>query len=126
MTKTIHKVERFYPGALFCEPDTITVKSRDPKKYKSRMPKHCDSFRFFDSVEEDLKLENGKIIAHKEPGNYSPTYFPDGEKFTLAMVKKRFPDQENLIYNMTHNDYKVVIRTKSGQFRPVNGDYEII
>lgn len=46
ITKIICKVERFYPGIICFESDTATVKSKDPKKYKNKMPKNYESFRF--------------------------------------------------------------------------------
>lgn len=126
MTKMVYKVERFYPGVICCESDTVTVKSKDPKKYKNRMPKECDCFRFFDSFEEDFTPQKGKPFTHKVAENYSPMYFPDGEILTLAQVKKYYPDLTILISNMKSNRYKTVVKTRSGQFRPANDDYEVI
>jgi hypothetical protein len=114
-TKTY--VEVMYPGILFSESSVEEVDYRDPyavaKKYKNAF-----GFRFFDQERTEVKVGSKKQTVSGERKNESKFYYPDGETYTVADVKKLKGDHSILISNMEGNGYKKVVRTRMGNFQP--------
>lgn len=108
-----HYVEFMYPGILFSETSETPVKRRDSALVKK--PNMSYGFRFFDR--EETK-KNGEILIGRNK-NYSSVYFFGGEVYTLARVKAELPNKDILISNMESNGYKRVVKTRFGQFLPL-------
>jgi len=111
---TKHFVEFLSPGVFMSESSSKEVNSRDYSEVK--IGNYCFGYRFYDR-NEFSHLDTGEILKGKST-NYSPwTYF--GEVMTLAQVKKNVPDNRILVANMTNNGYKKVVKTKFGQYIPL-------
>jgi len=111
---TKHFVEFLSPGSFFSESSSKEVKSRNDSQIK--IGDHCFGYRFYDR-NEFSHPDTGETLKGK-PMNYSHwTYF--GEVMTLAQVKKNVPDNRILVTNMINNGYKKVVKTKFGQYIPL-------
>jgi len=116
-----HYVEFLYPGILFAETECREVKSRDHRRLR-KIPENCYGFRFFDRTE--TKVDGEKLYGDRK--NYSGTYFIDAYTYSLQDIKDQFPDQKILISNMECNGYKRVVRTRRGNWQPLEKKDKII
>lgn len=114
-----HYVEFLHPEAFISSTSVKPIKKRDPKFVS--FGKNVFGFRFFDRkavfVEGDTLL--GEII------NKSGWYY-QGEIMTVEDVKQKVPDNEILLKNMEYNHYDKVVKTKFGQFIPLEKDDEVV
>lgn len=115
-TETIQYLTYFYPGSFFDEDSTKEVKKRDPKAATKNAPKGAFGFQFYERTKIVLAGETlwGEV-RHK-----SPLHYLGGEVYTLAQVRKHFPGEKILISNMRGNGYDRVIRTRRGNWKPLN------
>ncbi len=122
--KRIHKVMFFYPGSLFPETEAQRVRSRDPKK--TIVPKTAFGFQFFDVIERKATREDGQELTDREVVDKSGMYYPGGEAFTAAQVKRLAGNNRILLSNMSANGWKKVVQTRCGNFQPLNTDDVIL
>jgi len=111
-----HYVEFLYPGLLVSETSVEEIAERDTKKVE--MSDSCFGFRFFDRT---VSVIDGETLTGDRK-NVSGWYY-QGEKMTLEQVKASFGNDRNyriLISNMENNGYDAVVKTKFGQFIPLN------
>jgi len=122
--KKIHKVEFLYPGVLVSESSIEVVETTNP--YEIKVPENAFAFKFFDVMEQEAKLEDGRVITHKETKRDDITYFPGGRIMTIEEVEKEVPDNRILISNIKNNsrDNKV-IKTRMGNFQYYDKDKTI-
>jgi len=116
-TKTY--VELIFHSIIFSETSVEEVSSRDPQAVlENKKTKNAFGFRFFDQSRKDVELDGKTSTVHGEKRNVSPWYYPGGQIFTLADVKKLTPkkDYEILISNMEGNGYSHVCKTRHGGF----------
>ena len=116
-TKTY--VELIFHSIIFSETSVEEVSSRDPQAIlENKKTKNAFGFRFFDQSRKDVELDGKTSTVHGEKRNVSPWYYPGGQIFTLADVKKLTPkkDYEILISNMEGNGYSHVCKTRHGGF----------
>ena len=115
-TKTY--VELIFHSIIFSESSVEEVNSgRDPYAVATKH-KNAFGFRFFDQSRKEVELDGKTSTVHGEKRNLSPWYYPGGQIFTLADVKKLTPkkDYEILISNMEGNGYSHVCKTRHGGF----------
>lgn len=110
-------VEFFVQRALFAESMTNKVKTRDVSKIK--VPKNAFRFRFFDKHIYSETI-GGKELKKEEITDESPVYYYGGKVYTIAKLKREFPDNEILIENAKSNGYKKVIRCRTGNWQLFN------
>src|SRR5688572_7901851 len=113
-----HYIEIFYPGSFVAESSTAKVDSRT---YPKTLPKGAYAFRFYDREE----IEKDGEILKGNAKNYSVTYFPGAVAMDVDEVKAKVPDSRILVSNMEGNGWKKVIKTRRGNFLPLDGDAEI-
>lgn len=112
-------VEFMYPGAFFSETEVREVKERDPTKLE--VPQGCFGYRFFERQE----VQEGGETLFGQPRNYSgTTYF--GKAMTIADVKREMPDAKTLISNMENNGWDKVVKTRRGNFQPLQLEDRVI
>lgn len=110
-----HYVEFVSPGLLISNMHSELVISRDSALIT--LPRNKYGFRFYDKEEV---IQNGEALVGK-PKNYSG-WFYEGEAFTLEQVEREFPSSNILINNMRSNNYSKVVKTRFGQFFPLEKD----
>jgi hypothetical protein len=107
---------------MFADSTEKEVADRNPSRAKRS--KDYYAFRFFDR-EEIVSRDTGKKLAG-ENFNYSGLYYPNAEVYTLEQVKKLFPRDETLITNMTNNKYKKAVKTRCGNWQPLERGDKVI
>lgn len=107
-----HYVKFSFPGAFFTEHAIQEVAERNSQLIT--VPEGAFAYRFFDRTEE---VVDGETLLGKEK-NYSPiTYF--GTAYTLEEVKTQFPECTTLISNMEYNGWNRVVKTRRGNWQPL-------
>lgn len=117
-----HFVEYLYPGIIVSETSVEEVAERDVKKVE--VSDSCFGFRFFDRT---VSVVDGETLTGDRK-NVSG-WFYQGERMTLNEVKERFGNDRNysiLISNMENNGYDAVVKTRFGQFMPLNKEDTVI
>lgn len=110
MTK--HYVEFSFPGEFFSEYTVQEVAERNPELVK--VPEGVFAYRFFDRSEAIVDGET--IVGDRK--NFSPlTYL--GTAYTLEEVKAQFPECTPLISNMECNGWNRVVKTRRGNWQPL-------
>ena len=106
-----HYVEFDLPGIFVPESEVRQVKQRDV--VIARPPKNCFAYRFYDRRETVLE---GETLTGKR-FNISPRYIVGGTWYTLAALKKHFPNEAILISNIEMNDYVGAIKCHTGNWQ---------
>jgi len=114
-----HYVMFLYPGIIVSKSSSRKIENR---KSKFKIPKGCFGYKLFDIHE--TKTEDGDTLLGKSKNYSETTYF--GRLMTLEDVKREMPDADNLIRNMEGNGYNSVVKTKFGQYMPVNSGDKVI
>lgn len=117
-----HYVEYLYPGIIVSETSVEEISERDVSKVE--LSDNCFGFRFFDRT---VTVIDGETLTGDRK-NISGWHYK-GEKMTLEQVKANYGSDRNyetLIWNMENNDYPAVVKTKFGQFMPMNNDDTVI
>lgn len=114
-----HYVQFSYPGAFFSEHSTEEIAERNAELVK--VPEGAFAYQFYDREEVEVDGET----LRGECKNYSGfTYF--GKAYTLEEVKSEFPQYTTLISNMECNGWNKVVRTRRGNWQPIEeGDIVI-
>ena len=112
--KLKHYVEYYYCGILVDETESKEIKSRDIELIKTIMPKNAFGFSFFDKA----YTEEGGIKFSSKTLNESPMYYVGGKVMNENDVRNYLIDNKILISNMHSNNWKQVIKTRSGNFKP--------
>ncbi len=117
-----HYVEYLYPDIIVSETSVSEIPERDVKKIE--LSDDCFGFRFFDRT---VIVVDGETLTGDRK-NVSSWYY-QGEKMTLEQVKAAYGNDgkhDILISNMENNGYVSVVKTKFGQFMPLNDDDTVI
>ena len=112
-------VEYIFPGALFSETERKEVKERNPKKTAQHAPKGAFAFRFYDQSSKNTTIDGEKTVVYGKQKNISPTYYPGGIKFSLPEIKAMGKSHDILASNMECNRWPVVVKTRRGNFQPL-------
>jgi uncharacterized protein (UPF0128 family) len=109
-------VEFLYPGSFFSESSAKEVKTRDVSKLK--VPKNAFGFKFFDILSVVVDADGKKVKLTSEQINVSPMHYYGGKIYTVAELKREFPNNDILISNIEGNGYKKAIRCRTGNWQP--------
>lgn len=107
-------VEFLYPGVLLSESSTRRCKTRDPSKVK--IPKNAFGFRFFDFISTTVDVDGKKVRLESKRGNVSSLHYYGGRVYTLAELKREFPDEHTLILNVENSRNKKAICCRTGNW----------
>ena len=107
-----HFVVFMYRGSFVSETEEKEIKSRE----EISLPLHAYCYYFFDR--EDVV--DGKEIFVGKKINETGCFYPNGELYTLAKVKKEMPQEHILISNMECNKWDAVVKSRKGNFIPFN------
>lgn len=108
-----HFVEFSFPGTLFNNHSHAEIAERDPALVT--VPEGAFAYRFYD--QEHMMVDNELLTG--ECKNYSGyTYL--GKAYTLEEVKRDFPQHTTLIQNMECNGWNNVVKTRRGNWQPLN------
>ncbi|OGH92613.1 MAG: hypothetical protein A2534_00145 [Candidatus Magasanikbacteria bacterium RIFOXYD2_FULL_39_9] len=116
-----HFVQFLYSGSFFSEDSSKEVAERNPSKVE--VPQGAFCFSFYDQI-VGVAIENGKEIPVSSGMlDKSSNYYYGGKVYTVARLKKEFPNDKTLISNIEGNGYKRAIRCRTGNWQPFeNGD----
>lgn len=114
-----HYVEYVIPGSFFNEYSVREIKDRNKKL--EDIPNGTVGFRFYDCNEE--VIDGKKMMGVRE--NISPMTYV-GRKYTLAEVKKKFPELTTLISNMKSNGWNRAVKTIKGNWQPLEKGDKVI
>jgi hypothetical protein len=117
ITKTY--VEFSYPGALFAETEDKEIITRDVKKVLKIMPKGAFCFRFYDMTSKEVTIDGEQETVFGKEKNKSGKYYPGATPYTIEQVKKMGKDFSILASNMECNNWPTVIKTRIGNFQPL-------
>ena len=109
-------IEFFYPGSFFSESSTQKVKTRDVSRVK--VPKNAFGFKFFDILSVVVDAAGKKVLLTSERINVSPMHYYGGKPYTVAELKREFPNERTLISNIENNGYWKAIRCRTGNWQP--------
>lgn len=107
-----HYVEFLHPGIIISDSSEKEVSHRDYSKIK--IPENAFGFRFFDI--ETVVVKGEKLIGKKK--NLSKWYY-QGEIYTKKDVENKVKDNDIILRNMEYNSIEKVIKTKFGQYIPM-------
>lgn len=111
-------IEFLYPLTFHDRCLTRKVKTRDLSRVKT--PKDAIGFRFFDIFSTVVVDVDGMVVElTSERINVSPTYYRGGKLYTVAELKRDFPNRHMLIMNIEDNGYKRVIRYRNNRWLPL-------
>lgn len=115
----------FYPGSFFDETSIEEVPDRNtgtniPDGISKHIDSRCFGFRFHT---QDVLIVEDKEFSTKKY-DYSQLFYI-GIKYSLEEVKTKFGEHDILISNMESNNIDYIVKTRCGNFKPLNGD-EII
>ena len=108
-------VEFLYPGSFFSESSTSKVTSRDTSKLK--VPKNAFGFKFFDILSVVVEADGKQIELTSERLNLSPMHYYGGKLYTVAELKRDFPNNSTLISNVEGNGYAKAIKCRTGNWQ---------
>ena len=117
-----HYVEYLYPGIIVSETSVSEIPERDVSKVN--ISDRCFGFRFFDRT---VTVVDGELLTGDRK-NVSGWHY-QGEKMTLEQVKATNGNDgkyDILISNMECNGWSTVVKTKFGQFMPLESDDTVI
>ena len=109
-------IEFLYPGSFFRESSTQEVKTRDVSKVK--VPKNAFGFKFFDILSVVVDADGKQVELTSERINVSPMHYYGGKVYTVAELKREFPNDRTFISNVEGNGYKKAIHCRTGNLRP--------
>jgi hypothetical protein len=108
------------------ETSSKEVKSREPKTILRHLPQHAFAFRFYDQTIKTVKIDGEEEKHFGKQRNISPMYYPGGTSFTVEQIKHLPGDYKILVSNMEGNNWPLVVRTRKGNFQPLEKDDVIL
>ena len=112
--------EYAFPGSFVSE--TSSELCRHNNADQIECPSGAFAFRFFERVTQTATLEDGRTHDHIERENVSGWYYPGGDVLTVDNVEALDGDYGILLSNMRSNGWDRVVRTRLGNFQPLNAD----
>jgi uncharacterized protein (UPF0128 family) len=104
-----------YSTELYREDSIRKVKTRDVSMIK--IPKNICGFGFFDIISATATINGKKVRIKSKRINISPTYYCGGKVYTLAELKRKFPNEEETICNIEEDKCKKIIICSDGAWR---------
>lgn len=111
-------VEIYYPGS-FCA-NTTTQEISDKENFL--LPEKAYAYKFFEKTE--VETTEGEVLTGKRKNESGMFY--KGKTYTIEGIKRDFPDEKTLIWNMETNNWSKVVRTVLGNFVPFREGDKII
>ena len=109
-------IEFLYPGSFFSESSTQEGTTRDVSKVK--VPKNAFGFEFFDILSAVVDADGKKARITSKRINVSPMHYYGGKLYTVAELKRKFPNERILISNIEDNGHRKAIRCRTGNWQP--------
>lgn len=88
------------------------------------VPDYAYAFRFFDKPETPDLGPNFVVSAKRQ--NESGLYYINASVWTQDDVATYLPDHDILLSNMRGNDWKYVVKTRTGSFQPFDPSKDMI
>lgn len=105
------------PGSLFPNEQHVEVLNRG---VKVNVPNNCFGYYFYDRAETTL---DGETLYGQPKNKSGRTYI--GEVVTIEQVEKELP-QSILYSNMRSNKWDKVVRTRMGNYQPIESGDTVI
>ena len=109
------------PGSFYPEDSTGEVTGRDPGKTAREVSSDVFAFRYHDIAATTVTIdgEDGEDVTLRSRAlRKSPLYYIDAEELTAADVEALPGDHKILLANMRGNGWDVILRCRTGNFRP--------
>lgn len=116
--KIEHHVEILYPGSFYPEEYTYKISRRETSEVYKHAKPGMFCFSYYDVEVRSGKLEDGELITDHKIVNKSGRFYPGGTLLNLTEVKLLGPDFRILASNMECNGWKVIVKTRRGNFQP--------
>lgn len=118
------RIKALYPGSLFaeerCNDLTDEQASMTPRQLSDALvPKGAFAFSIQTVREQTSTLEDGRTEQHREVIDESGRYYPGGQSMTEEDIKRLDGDYEILLSNMRNNGWPVLVRTRRGNWQPL-------
>lgn len=110
-------VEYSYPGTFVSATSSEVCGHNNADQIEC--PDGAFAFRFFDRVTQTATLEDGRTQDHVERENVGGWYYPGGEVLTVDDVESLDGDHRILLSNMRCNGWDRVVRSRRGNFQPL-------
>lgn len=121
-----HYVKFLYPGAFFSEESSKKIKDRNLVEILSDLPPNAFAFQFYDHKVFTATREDGMKMKDVEVVDESGMYYPGGAAFTLDEIKAMGESHKILAANMKGNGWPKVVKTRCGNFQPLNDNDVVI
>ena len=108
-----HFVEFSFPGVFLSEYSHEEIAERKPELVT--VPEGAFAYRFYD---QEQMMVGDELLTGKCKNYSGYTYF--GKAYTLEEVKRDFPQHTTLIANMECNGWNTVVKTRRGNWQPLN------
>lgn len=119
-------VTYLHPGVFVPEESMRQVDGRDPAQVAREAPDSAFAFSFHDIAETVVYADSEPVTCKSRPLRKSPLYYIDAGKLGIADVEALPGDHDILLSNMRCNHWDVILRCRTGNFRPLeSGDIVI-
>lgn len=106
-----HYVTFLFPGSFYPEETIVQIDSREST---FDIPGNCFAYYLWDRIEV---VQGDETLYGERKNKTGRFYF--GEVLTIDDVKSKYPESKILISNMEMNNWKKIVRTRRGNFQPI-------
>lgn len=118
--KVEHYARYYIPSLLWAGESSRQLKERSPEEALAQMPPEAFGFRLYDVEVLVGVLENGEPVESRKVKRESEMYYPGGQKFTAAQVAKLDDSDYDILKSNTRaNKYKALVKTRMGNWQPL-------
>jgi hypothetical protein len=121
-----HWVTYLFPGSFFNEEGSVKLTSRDQIEALKKMPRRAFAFSLYDVEVRTGVLEDGEKIVNRRTVNKGNKFYPDGAIYSKQDVAREFGIDSILYANMDCNDWKRLVKTRTGNFQPLEEGDEVV
>ncbi len=109
-------IEFYFLGAPGTTRDSQRIDSRDLSKIT--VPVGAFGFTFYDILQATVKHEGDTAFLISGKTNESPMHYYGGKVYTIDEFKELFPEEETIIRNAIDNEWKGIIKCRTGNSEP--------
>lgn len=124
--RTVTYAEYLMPGSFFPEETTKELEQRSVEEAITKAPESAFCFVLYDRDYVPLDESQAKVVGKVEVAgpvkNESGRYYLGGKVYTVAQLKKAYPDKDILISNIEGNGYTHAIQTHLGNWQHFEPD----
>jgi hypothetical protein len=120
--EVVELAELYMPGSFMDESSTVEVNGRTIEQIARTADISVFAVRTFKVLEGTAQVGDKTVKVRSERFDVSPQAFVGGDVFTLEEVKTQFPQHSTLISNMEGNGWNRVIRARTGNWKPYEGE----